>query len=407
MTLYKHQEEFLNINPNKCSLVWSCGTGKTRTAIEWASTGESTLVICPKALKANWNREIEKYSITDKSPDGQFWTVVTKEEFRRDWKELHYVDSVIVDEVHNGFLTPGFKSQMSKALRSYIKKHNVPRILLLSATVYTSSPWNIYNLAYYTGHKWDYRKFQYDFFVQVPMGIRSIWMPKKGIEEKLAKLTKSIASVVDINDVIDVPLQNHTEPEYFALTKEQEKAIKDSYDPVPIVRYTYQHEIENGVLLGNEFRMAQEFKCDKEERILQLCEENKKVAIVCRYNNQIDKLFLMLQTKLQKSIYMITGQIKNRDEITLQAEKADNCIILIQADCNAGYQLPSFELCIFASMSYSYVAHEQLCGRFLRMDRPSRTTFMYLLTEGDSLDNAVYECVMKKKDFQINLYGQK
>ena len=109
MTLYKHQEEFLNINPNKCSLVWSCGTGKTRTAIEWASTGESTLVICPKALKANWNREIEKYSITDKSPDGQFWTVVTKEEFRRDWKELHYVDSVIVDEVHNGFLTPGFK----------------------------------------------------------------------------------------------------------------------------------------------------------------------------------------------------------------------------------------------------------------------------------------------------------
>jgi len=79
---------------------------------------------------------------------------------------------------------------------------------------------------------------------------------------------------------------------------------------------------------------------------------------------------------------------------------------LIQADCAEGYQLPSFGLCVFASQSYSYTKWEQICGRFLRMDKPSRTTFLYLLTEGDSIDQAVYDAVKKKEDFKIELYAK-
>ena len=399
--LYKHQKDFLALNPDKTALVWSCGTGKTRTAIEWAKeTNMRTLVICPKSLKANWQREVKRWW------DTQYVTVITKEEFRKLWQDEELKrNQLITDEVHNGFLTPNFKSQMSKALRNYLKKHNVPRVLLLSATVYTSSPWNIYNLAHYTGHKWDYMKFKYEFFIDIRMGMRWISQPKKGIEEKLAKLTQQIASVVDIHDCMDVPEQLHCEPEYFALTKEQTKAIKESYDPVPIVRYTYQHEIENGVLLPNEFRKIQTFKCDKEERILQLCEENKKVAIVCRYNAQIYKYADFLELEYpERNIYVINGEAENRDGITISAENDRDCIVLIQADCAEGYQLPSFELCIFASMSYAYTKFEQICGRFLRMDKPSRTTFMFLLTEGDSMDQAVFDSIKKKEDFQINLY---
>ena len=239
------------------------------------------------------------------------------------------------------------------------------------------------------------------------MGLRTIWMPKKNIEVRLAELTKQIASVVDIHDCMDVPEQLHCDPEYFALTKEQEKAIENAYDPVPIVRYTYQHEIENGVLLGNEFREAQEFRCDKEERILELCKENKKVAIVCRYNKQIDKLWDYLSANGIVNIMKITGDVKDRDTVTMLAERFDEAHVLIQADCAEGYQLPSFELCIFASMSYAYTKFEQICGRFLRMDKPSRTTFMYLLTEGDSMDQAVFDSIKKKEDFQIELYEKR
>lgn len=401
MKLFDHQKQFLAQNPDKTTLVWSCGTGKTRTAIEWAKTTkkENTLIICPKALKANWRREIIKYRFVE---HGYF--IVTKEEFRRDWKNYDYYTNIIVDEIHNGFLTPLFKSQMSKALRDYLKKHNVPRVLLLSATVYTSSPWNIFNVAHFTGHIWNWRTFKDEFFYDVRMGPRIIPQVKKGSEVKLAKLTKTIASVVDIHDCMDVPLQYHCEPEYFTLSSTQKKAIKENYDPLPIVRYTNQHEIENGILLGNEFRESQTYTTDKEERIKELCKENKKVAIVCRYNAQIDYYRKLLA---DHSPLVIRGDVQDRDAVTQQAETANECVVLIQADCAEGYQLPSFGLCIFASMSYSYTKWEQICGRFLRMDKPSRTTFIYLLTEGDSIDQAVYDSVKKKESFKIELYAQK
>jgi superfamily II DNA or RNA helicase len=45
LKLYKHQEEFLNQRKDKSALVWSCGTGKTRTAIEWAKQSPLPVLI--------------------------------------------------------------------------------------------------------------------------------------------------------------------------------------------------------------------------------------------------------------------------------------------------------------------------------------------------------------------------
>ena len=398
MELYKHQIQFLKQNQNKSALVWSCGTGKSRTACEWSKMSSSTsLIICPKPLKVNWNKECDKWNARA--------LIVTKEEFRRDWDVLQKYNQIIVDEVHNGFLTPHFKSQMSKALKKYIKKNNPERILLLSATVYTSSPWNIYQLATLLGYKLDWQKFNYKFFNQVRMGFKIIPVAKKNIEKPLAEITKKIASVVNIYDLIDVPLQLHCDPEYFSLNARQRQLIKDVYDPLPIVRYTLQHEIENGVLIGNEYREDMRVDCDKNERLLSLVKENKKIAIVCRYNLQID----VIKDILEKEGYcplVIRGDIKDRDVVTRTADSAEECVVLIQADCAEGYELPSFELCVFMSMSYSYVKYEQICGRFLRMNKPSRTTFMYLLTDGESMDQAVYDSIKRKEDFNINLYGK-
>lgn len=57
-------------------------------------------------------------------------------------------------------------------------------------------------------------------------------------------------------------------------------------------------------------------------------------------------------------------------------------------------------------MSYSYVKYEQICGRFLRMDKPSKTTFIYLLADGDSIDKAVLRSVKLKEDFNLQVYGK-
>lgn len=404
MELYEHQKKFLAENPDRCALVWSCGTGKTRAALEWVKLEPNrALVICPKALKANWIREADKW--------GAKVDVATKEEFKKlamAGKMPKYW-CVIVDECHNGFLTPHFKSQMSKALKQYLFRNEVERILMLSATIYTSSPWNVFTLAHLLGHKWNWLEFNYTFFNQIRMGGRLVPVVKKGIEKRLADAVKKIASVVDISECMDIPLQQHLEPEYFELTDEQKDGIEDAYDPVHIVRYTRQHEIENGVLIGdsNGLVPSRTFESDKMQRVIDLIAENKKCAVVCRYNMQIDSLHRMIQHQLkEKMVYIIRGDVKDRDRITREAEDSEDCVVLIQADCAEGYQLPSFPVCVFASMSYSYAKYEQVCGRFLRMDKPSRTTFFYLLTEGKSVDQAVYDAIMRKEDFQIKLYGK-
>lgn len=384
MELYKHQKDFLEKNLDKSALVWSCGTGKTRTAIEWGNQEQDNVVlICPKALKANWIREWQKYNNSK-----AICTFVTKEEFRKDFKTFAKAGTIIVDEVHMGFLTPGWKSQMSKALKKYIEVHKVPRVLLLTATPFTSSPWNIFNLAWLTGHKWNWRTFRMKFFIDVRMGPRIIPVAKKGCEKELARITKSIADVVDIKNVVDVPLQFHAEPEYFALNSAQWRAIELAYDPLPIVRFTAEHQIEQ--------------QGDKMDRIKALCEENPKIAIVCRYKEQIKALETLL--KPLGSVYTIHGDVKDRDAVCRAAEAAEQAIVIIQADCGVGFELPSFPLCVFASQSYSYTSYEQMIGRFLRMNALSRTTFMYLLTEGESVDQAVYDAIKRKEDFSINLF---
>jgi len=395
LKLYKHQQDFLKTSPKKSALVWSCGTGKTITALLWAQQhGGQTVVVSPKPLKQNWSENV----ITHMMSDNVY--AVTKEEFRRDVKDLPHMDNIIVDEVHLGFLTPNFKSAMSKALRWYIKTHN-PNVLLLSATVYSSSPWNIYSLATYLGKNWNYNQFNNEFFNHIWMGNRIIPQAKKDAPERLAKLTKTFTSVVHIDDCMDVPIQLHAEPEYFALTTAQTKAIKDYYDPLPIVRFTKQHQIEQGIMAEDEVI----FSCDKVSRLVDIINENKKIAIICRYNYQIERLVDMLPEDRKR--YVFNGYTKDRHALTKEVNTLDHAIVFIQSETAEGYELPTFPVCVFMSMSYSYVKYEQMLGRFLRMNNPSKTTFMYLLTAGTSVDKAVYHSVLDKKNFDLELYAQR
>lgn len=385
--LYSHQLNFIKSNPAKSALIHSPGTGKTRTAIEWSKLADGgALIITPKSLVYNWQKELKLW--------GGQGRVISKEQFRKLYKELGWYSQVVVDECAIGFLTPHFGSQLSKALRWYLKEYNVPRLLLLTATPY-SNPWNIFTMATLLGHKWHYMKFKLAFFNEVRMGHRLISVVKKGIEKRLADAARKIVDVVDINDVIDVPPQIHETPEWFKLNNEQQKAVAAHYDPLPIVRFTKQHEIEQGMFVKT-FPAV-----DKNQRIKELVLENPKIAIICRYVEQIKRLEALL-TGI-RPIYVLTGFTSDRGIVALKAEEASEAVVIIQADLGYGFELPSFPLCVFASLSYSFQSHEQACGRFLRMNKPTKTVFKYLLTD-DGVDEAVYKCVLRKKDFHAHLY---
>jgi predicted helicase len=121
---------------------------------------------------------------------------------------------------------------------------------------------------------------------------------------------------------------------------------------------------------------------------------------------QINDILGNLKTNsdIKKNVYMINGSVKNRDEITQQIEKDDECIVVINAACSEGYELPSIGTIIFASLSFSYKDYKQALGRFLRINKLKKNVYIHLVTAG-SVDEGVYNAIMKKQDFDIEIYA--
>ncbi len=311
----------------------------------------------------------------------------------------YFVDDFLVHNCHH---FAGQKSAMSKSLLKYIKKHEIKNILLLTATPYTSSPWSIYVLARYLGYEWSWIKFRDKFFTDRYIGRRVVPQVKEGMEEEIAELIRKIGDVVRLDECADIPEQVF-EVERFALTPEQEKAIKENTDTNPIVRFTKYHQIQQGCIKGDGYEPDKTFPNAKNERIRDYCEQTDKVAVVCRYNLQIDVLAREL-SDIGKPIFIIRGDVKDRDAVVQEIDKIDKCIVLVQADCGVGFELPSISLMIFASLSFSYVSYKQMCGRILRINRLHKNVYIHLLS-GD-IDEAVYDAIKRKENFDVEMYGR-
>jgi len=400
MELYDHQKRIIEANPSKILLAHSTGTGKTRTAIEMAArNGRIVLVIMPKSLKQKWLEDTTYWYAGNLT----HWILATKEEFRKGWKTYYpKCDVLIVDEAHYFF---GMTSLLSKSLLAYIKRWNIERIYLLTATPYLSTPFNIFRAAQILGHNLNYMSFKLKFFNEIRMGRRMIPVIKKGAKEEVAKIVRQIGDVVRLEDCVDVPEQIF-KTEKFELTKDQEDAMKEITDIMPIVRFTKRHQIENGTLKGDEYNKDRYFKNEKENRIIELAIEFDKLAIFCRYNYQINCLEENLKKEFgkEKEVFIIMGSVKDRHNVINKANESKNCIIIIQGACSEGYELPTFDCIVFASLDFSYKNYKQSLGRFLRINRLKKNLFIHLVA--GPIDEAVYNSIMNKQDFDMEIYSK-
>jgi superfamily II DNA or RNA helicase len=394
--LYEHQKRILNDAPNKSLLALDTGLGKSFLSLELAKQKKvgPVLIICPKALTKNWERE---YLLSDCKQD---YLIITKETFRRDWDQLKFYPIVIADEGH---FFASLTSAMSKSLYKYFKKWNTPYRYILTATPYMSTPWNIYTLARHLGLDLGYNYFKNRFFNMIPMGGRLIPVAKKGMEDELKAIIQQVGYTYMMEDCFDVPEQTF-ELETFDLTSPQKTGIKNITEPEHIVYWTKRHQIENGCLKGDEYTENKSFKSYKTERVRDLCLEHKKVAVVCRYNAQID----MLTEQLEKdghTVLLIRGDVKDRDEVVQLANKLDEVVVLIQASCSEGYELQTIGTIIFASLDFSYKNYKQMKGRFLRANALKKNLFIHMVVD-DGVDQDVYNNIMNKQDFSFKLYEQ-
>ncbi len=422
MQLYKHQQDIVEADPKKCGLFLGTGGGKTLTTLALARG--KTLVICPKTTRDDrtWENNLKKMvKATHEYKDNNFELVVaSKEEFRSGWERLmekeKWFETVIIDEAHTVCgVSPTIKwvnkkplpktSQLFDACKAFLDKHPPIRLYLLTATP-IRSPMSVLALGWLLGKTWDFYQFRSIYYVPVLMNMREIWVAKKDTEtqERLGKVVQGLGYTGQLSDWVDVPEQTHL-VKAIALTDMQVKKLKElpTEFPDPLVLVGKKHQVEQGVLKGNEFEPSQVFPTGKLEAIEDLYEEFGKVLVFAKYTEQIEQIDRHFFTT-ERKVYILNGQTKNRGDIIKWAEETDNCIVIAQSSVSAGYELPSFRCTVYASESYSYVDHAQSLGRTLRINNLQKNLYVYLVS--GEIDKAVRKAIDLKGDFNSAIYAK-
>jgi superfamily II DNA or RNA helicase len=410
MKLFKHQQDILNADPKKCGLFLGTGTGKTITSLMLASG--TTLVIAPKTTREDktWERnlaKLEHHKITKLH-------VISKEEARRDLHMTPRYDTIIIDEAHTvSGVNPQIvyrnrqpypkTSQVFEAVFRYIKRTCPDRLYLLTATP-IRSPMSVLAIAWLLGRDWDFYKFRDTYYFKLPIHGREIWSPKMHsmLKDRMAKTVNGLGFSGKLSDFADVPEQTYI-TRVVGLTPEQKKEIASlplEY-PDPIVLLGKKHQVEQGVLAGDQFNSPKEFSENKTEAIIDLYTEFGKVLVFAKYTAQIE----MYKRKLEKEgikVFTLTGQTKDREALMRDAEACESCVVISQASVSAGYELPSFRCTVYASESYSVVDRIQSEGRTLRINAINRNLYVNLVS--DEIDSAVRKSIENKVDFSERVY---
>lgn len=410
MNLFAHQQKIVNDDPKRTGLWLGTGGGKTRIALSLAEG--KTLVICPKTQKEdqNWERELIKMGIK------LDLHVISKETFRRDYKSIGAFDTVIVDEAETCLgVTPNTRqqnritipkaSQLFDRLQEFIQNTAPERLYLCTATI-TRSPMTVWAAAKLLGYDWNWYEWRDTFYQELPIPGRKIYAVKSGEhqKQKLAEKVREIGYVGRLEDWFDVPDQTFKN-DYVELTAQQKQAINEikiEY-PDPIVAIGKRHQVENGVLKGDEFSSSQTFKSAKTDRILQYAAEFPKLIIFAKYTEQI-KAYEKLLNK-DYTVYTLTGETKDRATLFQKLEAADNAILIAQAQISAGWEWKACPAMVFASRSYSIADYIQGQGRIQRTDAIKKNLYINLITRG-GIDEALHKSIENKKDFSERVYAK-
>lgn len=419
INFYDIQKQIIADDKLQTGVFLGTGVGKTLPCLV---LGEGNiLVVCPKQQKLDetWQKNNYKFNLHKKL------TVISKEEWRRDWDSLPYFDTVIFDEGHNmlGVLPQTRQrnkiaipktSQIFEASLRYIRKHNPKRFYIATATP-MSKPMNVWALAKLFGKDWDFFKFRQTFYFPTMMGRRQVWLPRKDEEsrQRLALNVQKLGYTGALADFMDVPEQTHIVVS-IELSDEQKKALKklDQEEADPLVRRARMRTIENGVLYakkveeisGKEDRMTNTtelFSNGKLEYILDRAAEFKKLFIFAAYRAQVDTITETLQAE-GYDVRKVQGDTKDRATVFDDIERMDAGIVVVQSQICEGYRVPSAPCMIFASKSNRFVHYDQGKGRILDGQHLKKNLYIHLVVP-DGADEDCHAAIMSGADFQEKL----
>lgn len=375
--LYPHQLAFAQKNENKCLLAFETGCGKSRCAFIFIDKRPTInfLVIVPKNIKKRWQQDLST------NCPHSLYTVVTKEEFKKlDTKPF---TGVVFDEADFAS-APLFKkgrSQLAEQLYNMIKQNSIHHILLLTATPYRNSPHNIHTLLTYINKAPLWSAWQDNLYhlVYRPYTPRPFYEPVKNWREKAIAYASPRIYSAKMSDIVTVPTQHES------ATHIKTSLLSKITADTPVGAWHERARRESG---GKE----------KIDFIEDYVRDKSKVVIVARYKEQIKEYEAILKKSYQ--VYTLTGETKDQEKVIHLAENDPECILIIQADIGAGFEIPSFSYMIFANLSFSHRSYVQMKGRINRINRLKENHYFHLI--GGKCDQSVYTNIIQMEtDFNL------
>ncbi len=368
-----HQRRAVERNGRKELWCWATRTGKTLPSSLWSNhpcRNKNPYVVCLKKDKKAWQRA---------APHA---TVLTKEEFKKAWNTIQNPTALVVDESHvfHSALFTKKRSQMATAMYSFIKKWPEMDVLLTTATPVRNDPSSMHTALCYIGHYIPWKDYQEKMYklVKKPYSPWPFWEPRVNWREMVKPLLEKYADIVTLKDVVEY------------LPPETHEIIE-----VLMERYEYEEDEEQRWTTEHQHEQKGKVKAIKE-----LGDKYRKLLIIAHYTSTIELLEKELGS--DKPVFVLSGKTKNHDEVTAQAQNADDCYFIVQATMASGFDGYTFDAMIFTAMSHKVVDYLQAVGRLHHTQFVKPAIYYYLIANyptGRSWDAKIYGSIKEGKDF--------
>ena len=421
------------------------GTGKTLTSI--IVTGKlyqkekisKVLIVAPLSILGVWEEEFLKFANFSYELKVLTGSVANKKkqlkEFKNDeklkvavinyesaWRMknelLEYgADLIIADEGHK---LKDNRSSQSKGMHELGDKARYK--LLLTGTVITNKEIDVFSQYRFLDKRVfgdSFYKWRNYYFTMGGYG-RHTPIFKKALTDDFQNKFMSIAYRVRKDECLDLPpiteevrildlesdakkIYNQLESEMFTRFKD-EKELTVTNVLTKILRLS---QVTGGYLPNDNDNYSTNVSTAKMEALIDIVDssmqEDKKLVIIARFNNELDAIEDMLALKKIK-YSVVRGNIKDRDEqIKEFQENPDYKVFVGQiATCGLGITLTKASTMVFYSMDYSMSNFEQCKARIHRTGQTENCHYIYLVCK-NTIDRKVLRALRNKVDLAKSL----
>lgn len=444
-TPYKHQKDGVQflLSRDGCILADDMGLGKTYQSIIAAleSGAERVLIVCPSAVKINWEREINYFQCTDTSIiDGKRWepakfTIinydilknfhaiagVTHKDLKAEdiyWGEQHLVnqnfDLVIIDEAH--YLKDP-NSIRGSIMKDLCVKFNIPKVWLLTGTPVANRPEDFYNLLalikapiakdwmFYVKRYCEARSF---YKTQKNGKKRKIWLTNGASNlDELAKRTRNNYLRRLKTEIDDMP-EKTLVPVIHKMTKQQEKEYEEIWDEYLLERKRLKKKGNVDKELVELILLRQYIAKITISKTIEMAEnaleQDQKVIIFTNFTDEL----MTLKKHFGDQAVIHYGEMNDNDkQLSVdQFQQNPNKRVFIGniKSAGVGITLTESNIVIFNSFDWVPGNNEQAEDRSYRIGQLNNVTVYYQLFE-DTIATKMWDVLQYKKEIINKIIG--